>query len=131
MTTEEVAEKTEKYTTRFWAEIFGTIHIGFSFLTSFILQLLSICRPLAIGLIQLGSDYFFKPFLATIFNGIIQPVLTFFYNILASMRDLCEPISDGIGYFIREISFLVRSFRIVEFSREGSQCESTAKKTNG
>lgn len=39
VTTEEIAEKTEKYTTRFWAEIFGTIHIGFSFLTSFILQL--------------------------------------------------------------------------------------------
>lgn len=38
ISTEMVAEKTEAYTMRFWAEVFSTIHIGFSFFTSFILQ---------------------------------------------------------------------------------------------
>lgn len=38
--TELLAERTEIYTTRFWAELFGTVHIGFAFFTSFILQLL-------------------------------------------------------------------------------------------
>lgn len=36
--TEMIADRTESYTTKFWAEIFGTVHIGFSFCTSFILQ---------------------------------------------------------------------------------------------
>lgn len=38
--TELLAEKTEIYTARFWAQLFGTVHIGFAFFTSFILQLL-------------------------------------------------------------------------------------------
>lgn len=36
--TEMIADRTERYTTKFWAELFGTVHIGFSFCTSFILQ---------------------------------------------------------------------------------------------
>lgn len=37
--TEILAEKTETYTTRFWAETFGSFQIGISFCTGFILQL--------------------------------------------------------------------------------------------
>ncbi|XP_074041375.1 uncharacterized protein isoform X2 [Leptinotarsa decemlineata] len=36
--TEAIAEKTETHTTKFWAELYGTLHIGFAFFTSFILQ---------------------------------------------------------------------------------------------
>lgn len=116
------AEKTEAYTTKFWAEIFGTFHIALSFCTSFILQLVrfllySLLRPLTIGLIQLVSDYFFKPCLTTTFNGIIQPPLTFLFNIATSLRDLCEPIAKGIGYFFNEVSVFVKSFRIVEWQQ--------------
>lgn len=38
--TEILAERTENYTTKFWAETFGFVHILFSFITSFVLQLL-------------------------------------------------------------------------------------------
>lgn len=128
MTTEEMADKTEKHTIRFWAEIFGTIHIGFSFATSFVLQffrfiLHSICRPLTIGLIQLASDYFFKPLLVTIFNGVIQPILIFIYNIASSIRDICDPVSEGIGYFLNAIAVLLKSFRIVESVTENCKCQ--------
>lgn len=128
VTTEEMADKTEKHTIRFWAEIFGTIHIGFSFATSFVLQffrfiLHSICRPLTIGLIQLASDYFFKPLLVTIFNGVIQPILIFIYNIASSIRDICDPVSEGIGYFLNAIAVLLKSFRIVESVTENCKCQ--------
>lgn len=38
--TESLAEKTEYYTTKFWAQIFGTFHVGISFIISFLLQLI-------------------------------------------------------------------------------------------
>ncbi|XP_022902034.1 uncharacterized protein [Onthophagus taurus] len=119
LTTELIAEKTEAYTTKFWAELFGTIHIFFAFLTTFILQFLkfilqSLIRPLTIGLLQLTSDYFFKPCLSVVFNAIIQPPAIFFFNILTSLRDLCDPVAEGVGYFLREVANVCRSIRLVE-----------------
>ncbi|KAJ8944988.1 hypothetical protein NQ318_010190 [Aromia moschata] len=129
--TEALAERTEAYTTKFWAEIFGTLHIGISFGTSFLLQLFrfmlySFFRPLTIGFVQLGSDYFFKPCIATLFNAVIQPPLIFVYNVATSIRDVCEPVAEAIGYFLREVATVIRAFRIVEIRRERSS-ESTSK----
>ncbi|KAJ8931050.1 hypothetical protein NQ314_016079 [Rhamnusium bicolor] len=126
--TEALAEKTEAYTTKFWAEIFGTLHIGIAFCTSFILQLLrfilySVLRPLIVGTIQLGSDYFFKPFIATTFNAIVQPPLLFLYNVATSLRDLCDPIAEGIGYFLREVAAVIRAFRLVDIRKD--KCSDT------
>lgn len=81
----------------------------------------SIFRPLIIGLIQLASDYFFKPLLTVIFNGIIQPPLIFLYNIATSLRDLCDPIAEAMGYFLREIAVVLRAIRLIEI-RRGSDC---------
>lgn len=86
----------------------------------------SILRPLIIGLIQLGSDYFFKPLLAVVFNGIIQPPLIFFYNIATSVRDLCDPIAEAIGYFLREIAVFLRAIRLIEI-RRGGDCTKSSK----
>ncbi|KAF7998331.1 hypothetical protein HCN44_009729 [Aphidius gifuensis] len=121
LTTEKYAEKIDQAATRFWAEIFGTIHIGITFITAFILQLLrfflySLVRPLTIGVIQMFSDYFIKPLLTIFFNGIIQPILIFFYNIATSFRDLCEPIAQTFGFFIHEIAIFFRAIRLVEIN---------------
>ncbi|XP_020707951.2 uncharacterized protein LOC105685842 [Athalia rosae] len=119
LATEKCAERTDYIATRFWAEIFGTIHIGIAFVTAFILQLIrfllfSIVRPLTVGIVQLIADYFIKPALSILFNALIQPVLILLYNIATSFRDLCEPVAEGIGFFLREIAQLFRAFRIVE-----------------
>lgn len=116
--TERYAEKTDEAATRFWAEIFGTIHIGTTFVTAFILQLLrfilySLLRPLTIGIIQTISDYFIKPLLTMLFNGLIQPFLILLYNIATSIKDLCEPISEAMGFFLREFANLFRAIRLV------------------
>lgn len=78
----------------------------------------AIVRPLTVGLLQLTSDYFFKPLLAVLFNGVIQPPLIFLYNVATSLRDLCDPIAEGLGYFFREIAVLCRSIRLFEVKRE-------------
>ncbi|XP_076179558.1 uncharacterized protein LOC143152864 [Ptiloglossa arizonensis] len=119
LVTEKCAEKTDQAATRFWAEIFGTIHIGTAFVTAFILQLIrfvlySIIRPLTVGVLQMLADYFIKPCLSIVFNALIQPVLILLYNIATSLKDLCEPISEAIGLFLREIANLCAAIRIVE-----------------
>ncbi|XP_011694786.1 PREDICTED: uncharacterized protein LOC105454113 [Wasmannia auropunctata] len=117
--TDKCAEKTDQAATRFWAEIFGTIHIGIAFVTAFILQLLrfvlySVIRPLTVGILQLIADYFVKPLLSILFNALVQPILILFYNIATSLRDLCEPIAEAMGLFLREIANLCAAIRIVE-----------------
>ncbi|KAL6426115.1 hypothetical protein ACFW04_008998 [Cataglyphis niger] len=119
LATDKCAEKTDQAATRFWAEIFGTIHIGIAFVTAFILQLLrfilySVIRPLTVGILQLIADYFLKPLLSILFNALIQPVLILLYNIATSLRDLCEPIAEAIGLFLREIANLCAAIRLVE-----------------
>ncbi|XP_053995354.1 uncharacterized protein LOC128885365 [Hylaeus anthracinus] len=119
LATEKCAEKTDQAATRFWAEIFGTIHIGTAFVTAFILQLIrfvlySIIRPLTVGVLQMLADYFIKPCLSIVFNALIQPVLILLYNIATSLRDLCEPIAEAMGLFLREFANVCAAIRIVE-----------------
>lgn len=56
--------------------------------------------------------------MAVLFNGVIQPPMIFLFNIATSLRDLCDPIAEGIGYFFREIAVIFRAFRLIEFSKE-------------
>nr|XP_012230686.1 PREDICTED: uncharacterized protein LOC105677001 [Linepithema humile] len=119
LTTDKCAEKTDQAATRFWAEIFGTIHIGTAFVTAFILQLLrfvlySVIRPLTVGVLQMIADYFVKPLLSILFNALVQPMLILLYNIATSLKDLCEPIAEAIGLFLREIANLCAAIRLVE-----------------
>lgn len=119
LTTEKCAEKTDQAATRFWAEIFGTIHIGTAFVTAFILQFLrfvlySVIRPLTVGILQLIADYFVKPLLSIVFNALIQPILILLYNIATSLRNLCEPIAEALGLFLREIANLCAAIRLIE-----------------
>ncbi|KAK0090910.1 hypothetical protein PV325_000076 [Microctonus aethiopoides] len=118
---DKCADKIDNAAIRFWAEIFGTIHIGITFITAFLLQFLrfvlrSILKPLIVGVIQMISDYVFKPFLTIIYNGVIQPLLIFLFNIASSFRDLCEPIAEAMGYFFREFANLFRAIRLIEIN---------------
>ena len=141
--TELLAEKTEIYTTKFWAHFFGTINIGCAFVTSFFLQLvrcglkrtvktftyelmcISVCRfvlqgvlrPLTIGLVQMLSDYFFKPLLTVAFNAVVQPPLIFLYNVTTSLRDLLDPLAEGLGYFAKQTAVIFKSIRCVDVKK--------------
>lgn len=122
LSTDRFVEKTHQAATRFWAEIFSTVHIGITFVTAFILQLFkfmlfSVVRPLTVGVIQLTADYFIKPVLMITFNGLVQPVLIFLYNVATSFRDVCKPIAEALGYFLTEIADLCRAIRLVEIHK--------------
>lgn len=56
------------------------------------------------------------------FNAVIQPPLIFIYNIATSLRDLCDPFAEGIGYFLREIAMVLRAIRLVEIRKGGKCC---------
>lgn len=138
--TELLAERTENYTTKFWAEMFGTLHIGFSFCTSFCLQFcrfitVSLIRPLTVGLMQVSSDYLLKPLLATVFNAVLQPPLIFLKNLAVSFRDFVRPLAESIGFFLREIATVFSAFRFVEvkqtrFGDTQDSTEWTRKRSN-
>lgn len=69
-------------------------------------------------MVQLSTDYFLKPCITTLFNAVVQPPLIFVYNVCASFRDICHPLAEGMGYFLREIVSVVKAFRIVDVKRE-------------
>ncbi|XP_075161392.1 uncharacterized protein LOC142234190 [Haematobia irritans] len=113
-----LAERTTHYATKFWAEFFGSLHIGVTFMVTFLLQsyrfiLYSLINTLLVGVLNMTSDYLLKPLLMVIFNGFLQPPLIFCFNILTTTRDILEPIADTINIFFKPLATVGRSVRLV------------------
>ncbi|XP_011205736.3 uncharacterized protein LOC105227893 [Bactrocera dorsalis] len=116
-----LAERATYYATRFWAEFFGSLHIGVTFIVTFLLQayrfiLVSLINTLAVGFLHMTSDYLIKPILTVIFNGFLQPPFILIYNILTSMRDILAPVAETINNFMRPVATVGRSIRLVHVS---------------
>lgn len=113
-----LAERATHYATRFWAEFFGSLQIGVAFLVTFLLQtyrfvLYSLVNILLVEFLHMTSDYFVKPVLTVLFNGYLQPPLIFCFNILSSIRDISQPITDTINNFMKPLATVGRSLRLV------------------
>ncbi|XP_036326747.1 uncharacterized protein LOC118739497 [Rhagoletis pomonella] len=113
-----LAERATYYATRFWAEFFGSLHIGVTFVVTFLLQayrfvLYSLVNTLVVGFLHMTSDYLIKPILTVFFNGFLQPPLILVYNILTSIRDILEPVADTINNFMRPVATVGKSLRLV------------------
>ncbi|XP_061393811.1 uncharacterized protein LOC133329350 [Musca vetustissima] len=113
-----LAERTNDLATKFWAEFFGSLHIGVAFVVAFILQcyrfvLYSLVNTLMVGLLHMTADYFLKPLLTVTFNGFLQPPMIFLFNFLSSWRDILEPISDTLNNFMKPLGTVARSLRLV------------------
>lgn len=113
-----LAQRTTDYATKFWAEFFGSLHIGVAFMVTFLLQsyrfiLYSLVNTLMVGLLHMTSDYLLKPLLTVAFNGFLQPPMIFCFNTLSSMRDILEPIADTLNNFAKPIATVGRSVRLV------------------
>ncbi|KXJ74591.1 hypothetical protein RP20_CCG013395 [Aedes albopictus] len=98
LVTEALAQSTLHHATKFWAEIFGTINIGTTFVISFWLQLYrfllyGILRSALVGVLQITADYLLKPLLAVVFNGLLQPPLVFVQNVLTALAAMLEPVA--------------------------------------
>lgn len=129
---ELLAQQTTHYATRFWAEIFGSLHIGVTFFITFFLQayrflLHSIIRAILVGFLQMTSDYFIKPLLTVIFNGFIQPPLILCYNLFSSICDMLEPIAKIFDNFLKPIANVLQSIRLVNFNMKKDTITNEAK----
>ena len=62
------------------------------------------------------GDHFLKPYLALLFNSVIQPSFIFTRNVLTGVRNLLQPLMDISNTFIAQLGSLLRSFRLFELN---------------
>uniref|UniRef100_A0A1B6K8L6 Uncharacterized protein n=1 Tax=Graphocephala atropunctata TaxID=36148 RepID=A0A1B6K8L6_9HEMI len=103
----------------FWFDLLKPARQVLAFFSGFILSLLkfvldSLVRPLLWESMQTVSNYFFRPCLETVFYSVLQPIFVLLTNIASSMRDLCLPIAQCFGYFLKEFAISCRAYRIVD-----------------
>lgn len=80
-------------------------------------------RPLTVGILQILADYCIKPFLSIVFNALIQPFLILLYNTATSLRDLCEPIAETLGFFLKETANVLKACRVVEIKKNAQEMD--------
>ncbi|PFX22587.1 uncharacterized protein LOC111334055 [Stylophora pistillata] len=116
-----VADRSEKWLHYFWQEFFSTVRIITDFAFIFVLELLRfvfhyvLLRVLG-GIIIVVGDHFLKPYLALVFNSIIQPAFIFTWNVLSGIRNLLQPLMDISSVFITQLGSLLRAFRLFELN---------------
>lgn len=116
-----VADRSEKWLHYFWQEFFSTVRIITDFAFIFVLELLRfvfhyIALRVAGGIMFVLGDHFLKPFLAVLFNSIIQPSFIFTRNVLAGVKNLLQPLMDITNSFIAQLVSLLRAFRLFELN---------------
>ena len=116
-----VSYRSEKWLHYFWQEFFSTLRIITDFAFIFVLELLRfifhyVLLRLLGGVIIVIGDHFLKPYLALLFNSVIQPSFIFTRNVLTGVRNLLQPLMDISNTFIAQLSSLLRSFRLFELN---------------
>ncbi|XP_078358189.1 uncharacterized protein LOC144642940 isoform X1 [Oculina patagonica] len=116
-----VADRSEKWLHYFWQEFFSTIRIITDFAFIFVLELLRfifhyVLLRLLGGIIIVIGDHFLKPYLALVFNSVIQPSFIFTRNVFTGVRNLLQPLMDISNTFIAQLGSLLRAFRLFELN---------------
>ena len=62
------------------------------------------------------GDYLVKPLLTTVFNGFIQPLLIFAWNILIGVRNAFQPVVELLVGLAKPVVLIFQSFRLVEIN---------------
>lgn len=62
------------------------------------------------------GDHFLKPYLAVVFNSVIQPSFIFTRNVLTGVRNLLQPLMDISNILIAQLGSLLRAFRLFELN---------------
>lgn len=77
-------------------------------------MLYSLVSAIIVGLLRTTSDYFVKPILSIIFNGLLQPVFLFAQNIFQSIRNMVGPLAEIMVDAVKPFTECLRAFRFVE-----------------
>ena len=121
MTISFISYRSEKWLHYFWQEVFSTIRIVTDFAFIFVLELLRftfhyVLLRLLGGIIIVVGDHFLKPYLALLFNSVIQPSFIFTRNIFIGVRNLLQPLMDISSTFVAQLGSLLRAFRLFELN---------------
>ncbi|XP_060135246.1 uncharacterized protein LOC132592706 [Zootoca vivipara] len=71
---------------------------------------------LVVDLLTTMGDQILEPFLASLFNSILQPLLKFLLNVLCSIRNLSYPLLDILKGLCLQVALVLRAFRLVEIN---------------
>jgi len=104
---------------RIWQEVFAVIRIILSVVIFFVVELFKflakhIFQPLVIAIFMSFGDYVIKPLLSVFFNGFVQPVSIFMWNVFTGMRHMFNPIGEILRRVFEQVAMLFRSIRLFE-----------------
>ena len=113
--------RSERWLHYFWQEFFSTVRIITDFAFIFVLELLRfifhyVVLRLLGGVVIVVGDHFLKPYLAVLFNSIIQPSFICTRNVLTGVRNLLQPLMDISSVFVTQLGSLLRAFRLFELN---------------
>ncbi|XP_013382588.1 uncharacterized protein LOC106153267 [Lingula anatina] len=114
----KIADKAEMISRRIALEFFGVLRLIVGFFIIFVVELYRfvmrhILHPILVGILVVTGDYLIKPVLSAIFNGILQPVSIFLYNLFVALRTGLNPLIDIINGFARQVAVILGAFRLV------------------
>lgn len=104
---------------RVYQEFFGFLRIITSIVLVFIIELVKylikyIFGPIVVGILETVGDFVVKPTLTLVFNGIIQPLGVFLWNVFVALRHMFGPVGDILKKLFTPLAMLCRSIRCVE-----------------
>ncbi|XP_037244692.1 uncharacterized protein LOC119148516 isoform X2 [Falco rusticolus] len=90
-------------------------------LTTFLIELVrflgeTLVQVLVVGLLTAIGDHIWKPFLAAVFNSLLQPLLVFLLKVLCSIQDLMDPLINILAGVCSQLAVLLRAIRLVEIN---------------
>lgn len=117
----KIADRSEKWLRYMWQEAFSSLRIVTDFVFIFVLELLRfVLHYIALrflgGVITVTGDHFLKPFLALLFNSIIQPTFIFTRNVFAGVKNLLQPLLEISNTSIAQAASFLRAFRLFELN---------------
>ncbi|XP_057290578.1 uncharacterized protein LOC130613255 [Hydractinia symbiolongicarpus] len=113
------ADRFEPHLRRVWQELFGVLHIILDIFLIFILELARFCcatlRKIIVGFITILGDSFWKPFLSSLFNSLLQPFFVLLWNVLDGVRTFIQPAIRMLSQVFEQLAILLRAFRLCEY----------------
>ncbi|XP_014673364.1 PREDICTED: uncharacterized protein LOC106813674 isoform X5 [Priapulus caudatus] len=115
------ADQSELFAYRIWEEFFSVLRFPVDFIVIFFIELIKfLCRHifqrLLVGVVTVLCDYAFKPLLAGLFNGLLQPTLVLAWNVVVSLRRVFEPLTDILHSLVAQVVLLLRAVRLIEWN---------------
>ena len=111
----------ERLSKRIWKEIFAVIRMIFSVFIWFFIELFRylakhIFQPIVHGIFAAVGDFVFKPLLSALFNGFMQPLSIFLWNVFTGLRHMFRPVGEILERVFVQFAMLFRSIRLFEIN---------------